>query len=410
MYNFGFNIRIIKYKNKVILINSENGKWMRISKKVYEIIVWIVNENLDYEQLMNKFVDDNDQIYLKKILECLLKLGILFIKDEKIFSKKTVLFEMTNRCNLHCVHCCNNSEMCTDFELKYDEIIKIFDFLVNEQPINIILTGGEPLIRSDFLELLSYLRDNYKGKISLMTNGTLINELNVDSLISNVDEINISLDGIDESTTDIIRGEGVYKKVLTAINLLRKKRYNNITLSMVISEKNYKFQQNFIELNKKLGTKPLIRGFAEVGRGKTNKELFIEKGNKEYLENVFSDENLAVEETKNISPCTCSAGLEKILVDYKGNVFPCQWFKEPENKMGNILDNQRKEFQNNKGVKSIKKFYPWNYKRCSSCEVNAFCWPCPGELKNKAQNEEEFKQICNMIRPILFRKVWDEEV
>lgn len=41
-------------------------------------------------------------------------------------------------------------------------------------------------------------KKNYDGKITVMTNATLINKNNVSFIVKNIDEINISIDGIDE--------------------------------------------------------------------------------------------------------------------------------------------------------------------------------------------------------------------
>ncbi|PIK00069.1 hypothetical protein CTR58_12750, partial [Staphylococcus epidermidis] len=41
-------------------------------------------------------------------------------------------------------------------------------------PNTLILTGGEPFIRKDILEIISYIRTNFKNKLMIMTNGMLI--------------------------------------------------------------------------------------------------------------------------------------------------------------------------------------------------------------------------------------------
>ena len=51
-------------------------------------------------------------------------------------------------------------------------------------PEQIVLSGGEPMVRKDFMELLQYLRQRFKNKISFSTNGLLINEANIKYLNS----------------------------------------------------------------------------------------------------------------------------------------------------------------------------------------------------------------------------------
>lgn len=49
------------------------------------------------------------------------------------------------------------------------------------------------MLRSDFLTILGYLRSIYNGKITLMTNGTLITPKNVKEIVSQIDSIDISI-------------------------------------------------------------------------------------------------------------------------------------------------------------------------------------------------------------------------
>lgn len=220
-----------------------------------------------------------------------------------------------------------------------------------------------------------------------MTNATLINKNNVSFIVKNIDEINISIDGIDEKTTDRVRGKGVFKKVLDTVNLLHEEDFGNIALSMVFGDKNYHLESKFIALNRRLGTRPVIRGFAEMGRGKENKDVFSTKEKMKNVDIIFDENNLQQEFTKSLSPCTCGAGKEKILVDYKGDIYPCQWFREVEDKMGNALEKNVSELHLTKAVRRVESFYPWKYPKCHECCVNYFCWPCPGELKEKAIDE-----------------------
>lgn len=56
---------------------------------------------------------------------------------------------------------------------------KVIDKVTASNPDRIIVSGGEPMIRKDFMEIMQYLRHQYHGKIDLSTNATLINDTNV---------------------------------------------------------------------------------------------------------------------------------------------------------------------------------------------------------------------------------------
>ena len=384
MYRFSTNVKKIIHNDKLVLINLNTGQWIRMSMTVYKIV--------PYEQLMTVLADEEDKRYVASIIKQMLEIEVIYCGKEKCRNQKVVIFEVTNRCNLRCVHCCNNADVCSDYELSKNEVIKILDFLISNDPVNIIISGGEPLIRDDFVEIICYLRKNYDGKITVMTNATLINKNNVSFIVKNIDEINISIDGIDEKTTDRVRGKGVFKKVLDTVNLLHEEDFGNIAL------------------NRRLGTRPVIRGFAEMGRGKENKDVFSTKEKMKNVDIIFDENNLQQEFTKSLSPCTCGAGKEKILVDYKGDIYPCQWFREVEDKMGNALEKNVSELHLTKAVRRVESFYPWKYPKCHECCVNYFCWPCPGELKEKAIDEEQIKEICKKMKPILYKRIWNEVI
>ena len=91
----------------------------------------------------------------------------------------TVTFEVTERCNLDCVHCFINQpascRQCNCDELSLDEIKRIFDQMAAAGVLNLLLTGGEVFIRPDFLDIYRYAKQ-LGMLVMVFTNGTLINE------------------------------------------------------------------------------------------------------------------------------------------------------------------------------------------------------------------------------------------
>lgn len=158
-------------------------------------------------------------------------------------------------------------------------------------PKSITSSGGEPMIREDFFDIASFLRENYTGIITLSTNGTLITKDNVAKLCDLVDQIDISIDGIDEESCAKIRGRGVFGKVLNSVDLIHECDFTNVSLSMVFSDTNEMYEEQFYELNKKLGTKALPRIYADIGRAKKNREQFTSKTkNESYIPLSFLQE------------------------------------------------------------------------------------------------------------------------
>ena len=142
----------------------------------------------------------------------------------KIFSApEKVTLNTTNRCNLKCLYCGVSSTKNAPGDLTLNEWKHLIDELARIKVFNILISGGEPFIRADFFELLHHLL-LYRFRISINTNGTLINEKVVTLLSGNgrLENIQVSLDGADSRTHDYIRGQGTFKKILKGIELLQK--------------------------------------------------------------------------------------------------------------------------------------------------------------------------------------------
>ena len=59
--------------------------------------------------------------------------------------------QLTNRCNLHCLHCCADSGRGDiENELSTKEMKDVFKKVVEWNPRRIMISGGEPLLRKDF--------------------------------------------------------------------------------------------------------------------------------------------------------------------------------------------------------------------------------------------------------------------
>lgn len=110
---------------------------------------------------------------------------------------------------MKCKHCCVDADFISEYKriLSFEELKKVIDKIEVYGIPKLVFSGGEPMVRSDFWEILDYTRKNYKGKIDIATNATLINEANVDRLIANVNRLDISIDGIDEDSCSEIRGK-----------------------------------------------------------------------------------------------------------------------------------------------------------------------------------------------------------
>lgn len=409
------DIIIYSKNNLVVLYNKKILRHIILTKEVYDYFLVADDNALTIKSFLDKFLDEEDREYMKSITENMIKAGALIVDEQKSNKEVNLLknfyINLTKRCNLSCTHCCSSCSPNEKDILSTGDIMTIVDKLKQFEPRQIVLTGGEPLIRNDFKEIVSYIRSVYPSvNLALSTNAILINDENIDFIVRNFNQIDISIDGVDEETCSAIRGIGVFGKVISSIQNLQSKGFENISLSMVMSEKNEHLKNDFRKLNDKLGTIPIERCFTPTGRGKENiLDFSYEKTDLPMvIPKMFSATN---KKSKKIGSCSCNAFKEKLYISYDGNVYPCPSLKKDEYCLGNILscDINQKSIIQTQAHRNMEKIYPFNYKKCKDCDVNIFCWHCPALIDSIKDNEIDFNKWCSYMKPQLNRKIWDEE-
>jgi len=125
------------------------------------------------------------------------------------------VFDITNKCNLSCIHCYSSEQQ---EELTTTDVYHILDKLSTAGVGMIDFGGGEPLLRTDIFDILTYSK-HLGLYTSISTNGILLDENCVKRLkILNIDHVCISLDGAKPETHDHIRNKkGTYEQTISGI-------------------------------------------------------------------------------------------------------------------------------------------------------------------------------------------------
>lgn len=167
-----------------------------------------------------------------------------FSKDKK----PVVVWNVTRRCNLKCVHCYSQSED-LDYrgELSHDEGKALLDDLAQFGSPVVLFSGGEPLIRPDILELVRYAAQ--KGlRAVISTNGTLISSDIARKLHDiGLSYVGISLDGL-QDVHDAFRGvKGAFSRAMKAIDNCREAGLK-VGLRFTINRRNYQDISGVLDL------------------------------------------------------------------------------------------------------------------------------------------------------------------
>lgn len=403
------NMKYIKSPNgkelysekQVLLCNTKTGGYLKTNKLYYEYMKLIMQESngdITWDIIEDDYIRNN----MKYLFSELLKIGYIIEKNDydkaKTEQYEVVYLSITNKCNLHCAHCCVSAGEEDFAELSLIEWKFIIDQVIQLNPISIEVTGGEPLLYHDFCKLILYLREVYKGNISVSTNGLLVNKENIKVLRKNVDAISISVDGYDEESCKIIRGTGVFQKAIDRILFLKENGIKKISASMLITSYTEENKKKFTELCTKLDITPIYRRFTPTGRGMEN-----------YL-NLMPQKSIYQDIEVNLLKCAlCRPGKRELNVTYNGDIYPCAPLSsEQEFRMGNIFDKPLCEIINdNSFEEKIEKNRPWNIEKCSKCNVNLFCHTCINYARSIQQNPNLLKKICEQNKFLLTKAIWE---
>ena len=132
---------------------------------------------------------------------------------------RLLLIDPTSACNLKCRGCWA-ADYQRNSHLSYEKLDELFTDAQKIGVVQIIMSGGEPLMRKN--DIIRLCKKHKKLTFGLFTNGTLIDE-EFASELARIGNLNVfvSIEGFREDN-DSRRGEGTYDKVIAAMDLLKK--------------------------------------------------------------------------------------------------------------------------------------------------------------------------------------------
>ena len=260
-------------------------------------------------------------------------------------------WHITARCNLRCAHC--YQEDYSHDELEFDDLLTVvgqYEELLSkagrEWPSfpakgHITLTGGEPFLRQDCLDLLETIAArNERFSFAILTNGTFIDE----SMARRLRELSpafvqVSLEG-DEATNDHIRGCGTFDLAVTALRHLVREGVPCV-ISFTAQKENIHEFGAVAELGRDLGVdlvwadRVIPWGSASAMRG----QMFSPDEARRFFDSMYA---ARVEGARTFCrteigmhralqflvaggrPYRCGAGDTLITVQPNGDVYPCR--------------------------------------------------------------------------------------
>jgi MoaA/NifB/PqqE/SkfB family radical SAM enzyme/SAM-dependent methyltransferase len=377
-----------------------------------------------------------------------------------IWGPHTVEVEITNRCNMHC-RMCNRWKWIKDNpklakEMNLAQLQKLFSELKKVGTKKILISGGEPLIREDFQEIIKSIKSNGM-EITIVTNGTLMNNKIADVLEKASAETIFSLDGSKAEIHDLSRGvKGTWQRTIEGIKkvVATKKKVDGgkVGINCTIQSLNASDIYNIAEVADNLGV-DFIRFGITHGQSRTSvsyravEELrkAVEKiRNKRFHMKVIASPYLIglVNGTLNVKyfkrglpayelfkndPVTCMLCYQCSLIDAAGDVYPCSYSyfdnqpfnksyntKRRQNRIGNVLKEPfGKIWTSSRYAKFRKDHNPVRIENSANC-----CGQCEHYLGfktikdrlEKEQSQDEMVQAIKYMRACTWLNEFETEL
>ncbi len=182
-------------------------------------------------------------------------------------------FSITEKCDLRCKLCFADSGKPLDNELTTQEVKAIIDNIADSGTKAIVFGGGEPLVREDLLEIISYT-SRYMA-VSINTNGfSLTPDYAWDLREAGAFQVKVSVDGL-KSTHDWNRGKGSFERAISAIKNCREAGINSVVMIPTVHKTNLREIPDLTAMAMDLGAIFTIVEFLPLGRGRNHKDLML---------------------------------------------------------------------------------------------------------------------------------------
>lgn len=420
---------VTKYKeDRELIIFPELPRWVVVSRGASEFLKKIDGESI---YSLRQKINDEEFGFVMNALES----GILVdsnlnidVEDEpQVNPLISVWLNITSSCNLKCKHCfLGENNYKSDEVMSVNEIDSLMDEFLKvkgEPPIALDITGGEPLLRKDFIDIVKVCsRDGIK--VSVPTNGLLLDSKIINELSSRSIPLVISLDGCTKEDHEFIRGSNTFDRTLHNISEAVSQGID-VTLSFTVHKGNQDSIIGYLEFAKKLGVNTVNYSFLnELGNALVNNMYKADENkvihntlmealrDKEIFNLIQSSNCCRTLETVllPIKMDCCGAGINTCAIGANGDIYPCPSFQNEKYTAGNIRKNKFSDVWNNSNTfKEFRKIRIDTLNdKCSKCELRFFCGGgCRAQASQGGKEDlNSHSSKCELYKKTIYDLMW----
>lgn len=279
-------------------------------------------------------------------------------------------WHLTDKCNRRCRHCYQDGHDQSAFEANAADRIKMADIILRalaQEPVTINLTGGEPLLVPDLVDLMIHLESHANlSEINIITNGTIVEETLLRKLaeFKSLRSFRISLESGDQAINDTIRGSGSLEGLRVTVPVYKSLTGRHITMMVTLSRMNFLTIPQTVAFSRETGADSIIfERFVPLGSGLGMSESVLSADDwfkcikliGEAAQIGLDPDDLAscrgfailldpkIEPEDRLEVALCNLGSESMALMPDGTVFPCRRLQIAT---GNVLKTPFAEIRN----------------------------------------------------------------
>ena len=320
---------------------------------------------------------------------------------KKLFKEpdlRQLFIEMTVNCNEHCLHCGSNCSIDAEVDKPISDLEILYCLTDLKESLKkdnkslpfIAITGGEPLLRPNVLNLMKIIKSlGYNW--GMTSNGLLINEIVARQLKeSGISTISISLDGTKEVHNWFRQNKSAYDLTIKAIKNLSRQGFKDVMVTTVVHPKNIDELDEIKKIVLSTGCSTWrITTLDPIGRALNNENLYLNNEQYKYMLdyvvkecekddiNVITGCNyyLGLDYERKVRPWyfLCQAGLTVASIQYNGNISTClDLARRKEFVFGNIKNDNLYDIWMNK-FEIFRKDRDFKNSECENCSELKNC-------------------------------------
>jgi len=401
---FSKSTRLIKKHKTILLRNTARNEIQTVNEAAYATLSECGGDKTLQQIIMNALVryqgTESSDVYIQKILaffQNILQTENLLLSDFPVSCPvpiqdvsdhcypDNVAFELTDFCNLHCMHCYRNSSPSKSDFADADRLLAAVEQLSHYGLRSVHLTGGEPSAHKDFVRILEGVLKLCPSVI-VLSNGTLFGEKELDAFqrAEGRVTIQVDVDCANAAVHDRIRGMNGAFDAVTGFIRKAAARGISVETAMAVCADNLPYLEDTVKISADLGAvgitctpvMPMGRGagMPPLSESQTLEliqrlpELYKKYGGFVKQPEVSME---SLEKRRN-----CGGGHTNITCSPSGNIRPCILLDPQKYVMGNLFEEAPETLFAKPVFRCFANLQAPNHETCGDCRYGQHCLGC----------------------------------